>query len=142
MTNAALKTAQTLGATRPQSDSTLNTEDHEGVDGSWLDEAEENSVSKQEIDELVSGALQDAMFAAAKPCPATYLDVLEGKKRDEMIARINDLPTVQLSHPYVQAEVFRQLAMIRAQGKLALGIVDSIRSYARSKQHAALAALT
>ncbi len=107
----------------------------------WPDD-DADPVRAQEISELVSGALQDAMLAASQPCPATYLDVLESRKRNDIVARLNGLPSVQMSHPVVQAEVLKELAMIRAQCKLASRIVEAIRNYARSKRRAMIAAMS
>lgn len=94
--------------------------------------------SVQEISDLVSAALEHAMLAAAKPCPTTYLAELERRKIDRLIERMNGLPSVQLYHPDVQAEIYKEFAMMRAQSKLANGIVEGIRDYARSKQRAVM----
>lgn len=141
MKDLALQIAEKGGATCRRSVSSIAA-GLEGVYDSWLDEGALDAVSADEISEMVSGALQDAMLAAAKPCPQTYLSVLEGRKREDIIARMNDLPSVQLAHPVVQAEVFKEFAMIRGQRKLANAIVESIGNYARSKRRAILAAMT
>lgn len=142
MKNVALQIAEKEGTTCPQSGTASIAAGPDCADVSWLDEGALDAVSAQEISELVSGALQDAILAAAKPCPETYLGVLEGRKRDGIIAKMNDLPSVQLNHPVVQAEVLKEFAMMRGQSKLANGIVKSIRNYARSKRSAVMAAMT
>jgi hypothetical protein len=81
------------------------------------------------------------MLAAAQPCPGTYLDVLEGRKRNDVIAQMNGLPSIQPAHPAVQAEVLKEFAMMRAQRKLAKGILVVVRDYARSKGRAAMASM-
>lgn len=100
------------------------------------------SVSASEISELVSGALQDAICAAEQPCPDTYLDILESRKRERMATRLSDLPSVQMSHPVVQAELLADAAMFRAQNELAKEIVEGIRRFSRLKRRAVLAAMS
>ena len=113
-----------------------------GTDASRPDDATSDAISVHEISELVSGALQTAMLAAAQPCPATYVDVLEGGKHSDILSRMKDLPAVQQCNPVLQAEVLKEFAMIREQSKLANDIVDGIRNYTRSKRRAAMAAMT
>jgi hypothetical protein len=141
MTDVALQTAEKGGSTCRRSGVASIAAGLEEAHVSLLDEALD-AVSADEISEMVSGALEDAILAAAKPCPQTYLSVLEGRKREAIIARMNHLPSVQLTHPVVQAEVFKEFAVIRGQRKLANGIVESIRTYARSKRRAVLVAMT
>lgn len=142
MKDVALQIAEKDGTTCSRSWTALIDTGLDCEDVSWLDEGALYAVSAQEISELVSGALQDAILAAAKPCPETYLGVIEGQKRYGIIAKINDLPSVQLNHPVVQEEVFKEFAIMREQSKLANGIVKSIRNYARSKRSAVMAAMT
>lgn len=113
-----------------------------GAKGSRPDKAASAAVTAHELSELVSGALQDAILAASQRCAATYLNVLEVRKQDTIVAQLKDLPTVQLSHPVVHAEVQTELAMMRAQRKLAAEIVEAMRIYARSKRRAVMAAMS
>jgi len=100
------------------------------------------AVTAHELSQLVSGALQDAILAASHRCAATYLDVLEVRKRDAIMAQMKDLPAVQLSHPVVHAEVQTELAMMRVQRKLAAEIVEAIQIYTRLKRRAVMAAMS
>ncbi|MGI1660843.1 hypothetical protein ACRDNQ_01275 [Palleronia sp. KMU-117] len=142
MTDTASHCAEKAGPSRRRSNAASTLASRDTASDAGLDRAKSVAVSAQEISELVSGALQDAMLAAAQPCPGTYLDVLEGRKRNDVIAQMNGLPSIQLCHPVVQAEVLKEFAMMRAQSKLANGILDVIRGYARSKGRAAMVAMT
>lgn len=100
------------------------------------------TVTGSEISELVSGALQDAIWAAEQPCPATYLDILESRKRERMAQDLDRLPAVQSSHPAVHAELLAEAAMFRAQSQLAKAIVESLRDFAALKRRAIVAAMS
>jgi hypothetical protein len=140
MPDAALNIAQKMGP-RPGRSGAASNVAHREV-ASDAERLEPVAVSTQEISELVSGAFEDAVLAATQPCPRTFLDILEGRKRNDVIAQMNGLPSIQLSHPVVQAEVLKEFAMMRAQRKLANGIIDVMRDYTRSKRRAAMASIT
>jgi hypothetical protein len=139
MPDAALHTARKTGPGPGRSGAASNVTHRDAA--SDAERIKHVAVSTQEISELVSGALEDAVLAAAQPCPRTFLDILEGRKRNDVTAQMNGLPPIQLSHPAVQAEVLKEFAMMRAQRKLANGIVDVMRDYARSKRRAAMASM-
>ena len=105
-------------------------------------ERETETVSAAEISELVSGALQDAIRAAGQPCPATYLEILESRKRARLARDLGHLPAAQTSHPALQAELLAEAAMFRAQGQLAGAIVESIRHFAALKRRAVVTAMS
>lgn len=142
MTNVALQIDEQGDTTCPRSGVASIAASLEGADVSWLDEGALDAVSAQEISELVFGALQDAIQAAGKPCSETYLSILEGRKRDRIIAQMKDLPPLQMTHPVTHAELLKEFAMMHEQSQLANGIVESIRNYARSKRRALMAAMT
>lgn len=92
-----------------------------------------STVSDAEIAELVCGSLEDAISAAEKPCPETFLDVLLCQKRERMAEKLKILPRRQAAHPLVQAELAKSVAFISEQAALSKAIVQSIRRYGRKK---------
>ena len=99
------------------------------------------ALTEHEISSLVMGALQDALLAAGKSSPDTYIDILQGRKRQRMAQGLANLPAIQRCHPAVQAEILSEVAMSQAQARLAKAIVESFRHLAVLKRRAIIAAM-
>lgn len=97
--------------------------------------------TESEISALITGALHDALQAAGQSCPDTYIDILQGRKRQRMAQSLANLPAVQRCHPAVEAEILAEVALAEAQAKLAKAIVESVRHLAVLKRRAIVAAI-